>query len=999
MGKAKDDLGLFGNLYSIRNPKDKVSFINGYNPSHLAGLGDAVQVVSQAMGSSVNSYDLKTILMQIHSEVKTRKILLVGHSQGAFYTNELYGYLTEHGVPEESIAVYNLASPAGFVAGEGSYLTSANDGLVNNVREWTAAVGIQNPLPANILIPLARPELDELLRGHSFSEEYLAGAAKTIIADITESLNSLGLEDETVESEGCFDAPAEDFSYQMQHTVFAMVDPAAQITQEVAAAAGRALAAVGVAITQIIGGTGISAGDDASQQDSLGTDNDSSKTIFELVLPPVPNEVLIKLAAASTDDTGEDTTQQNSDDDALYDSDTLSVSEGESGSSDTSRTQGEESVEAPSEPRIDYGGGTPKIDYSSNTGDEQNVVGSEDEVGDDEGDEDSEGDAADEGEDDGSNDDSSEGDDGGDSSEGDEEEEEGSDEGSEDNDSESDDESDNEDNGNNEDEEEGDDENTEEDDNEENQEGFTVAYSEDTTQSATSTITFSGTGAPGDTIAQDFSDEVTTVDENGLWELTVTDLPDGETTIIFSELNDNEEVVDTVSISVSVETPLKGLSVAECAHSLRTDACLLGGAGSVSFSWDFDEGELYRVTLNGASVEETSATSSSVTLGVGEHTVEVSALDVEGSIATSSTQDIEVFEMPIVINEIAWAGTQASAADEWIELYNRTNYTLDLSHVVLYAEDLVPYLELAGPVASKSYYLIERGDSNTTSAAEDIVLAFSGQGSGSGLSNSGEVLYLAQAFGSIATTTLDRTPDLASCGGGWCGGDASSKTSMERKDVDVAGDDPSNWNSNNTYTVNDTDEAGGVMYCTPKSQNSISILTVGYYCPNETESYVAGQAYTPVSGTCTYLSENLSGNRYGDLYRGVVGSATIVNGHSLGTNPSSTQNNDSVADPVDGENMFAAMYEIHDNSDVANFRSFFQMGSNPPPHLWYGIVPWVYLVPAEESSGGESNDDDTDSDDESDPESSGGDSSTPPGGPGGPPSGPPGGPGGPGGPF
>ena len=66
----------------------------GYNPSHLAGLGDLVQIAAQSFGASVSSFDRDTILLQIHPEVTTRKVFLVGHSQGTLYTNDIYSYLT-----------------------------------------------------------------------------------------------------------------------------------------------------------------------------------------------------------------------------------------------------------------------------------------------------------------------------------------------------------------------------------------------------------------------------------------------------------------------------------------------------------------------------------------------------------------------------------------------------------------------------------------------------------------------------------------------------------------------------------------------------------------------------------------------------------------------------------------------------------------------------------------------------------------------------------------
>ena len=89
--KAESDFSILKRVFAEKSNLQDVTFRLGYNPSHLAGLGDAVQVMSQALGSSISSFDLQTILMQIHPEVTTQKILLVGHSQGTFYTNEQIG--------------------------------------------------------------------------------------------------------------------------------------------------------------------------------------------------------------------------------------------------------------------------------------------------------------------------------------------------------------------------------------------------------------------------------------------------------------------------------------------------------------------------------------------------------------------------------------------------------------------------------------------------------------------------------------------------------------------------------------------------------------------------------------------------------------------------------------------------------------------------------------------------------------------------------------------
>ena len=52
-----------------------LSVILKYNESHLAGIGDLIETNFPVF----DDYDLNTILMQMHADVTTRKILLVGH--------------------------------------------------------------------------------------------------------------------------------------------------------------------------------------------------------------------------------------------------------------------------------------------------------------------------------------------------------------------------------------------------------------------------------------------------------------------------------------------------------------------------------------------------------------------------------------------------------------------------------------------------------------------------------------------------------------------------------------------------------------------------------------------------------------------------------------------------------------------------------------------------------------------------------------------------------
>src|SRR3989344_1475366 len=198
--------------FKILSGRNDVSFYLGHNQSHFAGVGDFLQSVAQALFTSITNYDRDTILRQIHNDVKTQKIILVGHSQGTFYTNEIYDYLTSHGVSEKSIAVYNLATPANYVAGGGGHLTSENDQLVLRARKYTTTVGLQQPLDANILIPISPEESNQTFGGHSFTGTYLSGAPARIVSEVQQELVHLKASGESRAE--CFEPPSETLSYK-----------------------------------------------------------------------------------------------------------------------------------------------------------------------------------------------------------------------------------------------------------------------------------------------------------------------------------------------------------------------------------------------------------------------------------------------------------------------------------------------------------------------------------------------------------------------------------------------------------------------------------------------------------------------------------------------------------------------------------------------------------------------------------------------------------------
>lgn len=243
--EAQNSQLLLKQALPLKYDSQNLNILLGYNPSHLGGAADLLQSVGQAFSNPVSEHDLKTILMQLHSEVSTQKILLVGHSQGAFYVNEMYKYLVENGVPKQSIGVYHIGTPASFVAAGGQYVTSKNDKLINWVRDsevngnvrtyanshYTVEGVIASALRANIEIPPEAGHAESDYGGHKFGV-YMDGAGDRIVSDIRSALSRLKSSDTLVES-GCYNPPIKDAGYKLQAAVFSIADPLAETIGEV----------------------------------------------------------------------------------------------------------------------------------------------------------------------------------------------------------------------------------------------------------------------------------------------------------------------------------------------------------------------------------------------------------------------------------------------------------------------------------------------------------------------------------------------------------------------------------------------------------------------------------------------------------------------------------------------------------------------------------------------------------------------------------------------
>ena len=465
---------------------------------------------------------------------------------------------------------------------------------------------------------------------------------------------------------------------------------------------------------------------------------------------------------------------------------------------------------------------------------------------------------------------------------------------------------------------------------------------------ATTTVTFTGTSSPQFIISNSLTSATTTADGSGDWTMSFSSLSQGTTTVNFIATNLANATSSPRIISFAVDTisPNISVSIPACGFSLRAASCLIPTSQTVlkltSTATDISYFEIFR---DNVSVGTTTNTTATVSTSDGAHTLFAVAVDIAGNRATSTTATAEISSSPIVINEVAWAGSAAASSDEWGELYNKTSETLQLSSVTLAAGNGTPYIPLSGTIAAGGYYLIERGtDGNAVSdVAGDLNVPFSGLLAGSGLEDAGEVLSLIHGGTGIASTTVDSTPAVSSCSG-WCGGSLTSYTSMEKKNPALSGALASSWAGNNTYTKNGKDSAGAYWKATPKSQNSVNLKTIGYYCPPYPESYVEG-GYYPYSGqVCHYLSAGFSGTRYGDIYRGTVASSTVIIGHLLSGSDSTHFDGVPFPSPVQGEDYFVAIFEVHngDGAFITAFRNYFETGSNPPPYLDYGVLRFKY---------------------------------------------------------
>ena len=134
--------------------------------------------------SGRNLESIVTEFNQLVSDKESSYVLLLPHSQGNLYANQLYNYLTSTGnYDSQHLRIFGIATPANEISGSGDYVTNSNDLVINGLRLITSI------LPSNITVNFS---LADVL-GHNLIDIYLTDpSSKEIIKQkITQALDTL----------------------------------------------------------------------------------------------------------------------------------------------------------------------------------------------------------------------------------------------------------------------------------------------------------------------------------------------------------------------------------------------------------------------------------------------------------------------------------------------------------------------------------------------------------------------------------------------------------------------------------------------------------------------------------------------------------------------------------------------------------------------------------------------------------------------------------------
>jgi hypothetical protein len=863
--KARIDTQAISDIFQEKETNkqmiDSTNFHTGYNATHLLGFGDVLKSVLQKMweveGHTKEDYDLERIVTRIQPEVKTQKILILGHSQGTFYANALYDYLVRRGVSAKSIAVLNLATPASFVGGHGKHLTNTNDMLVQNVRSAAVLTSHPEPLVANLDISPV-PGDTGLFSGHSLSSVYLKEKPVNIASAIASSLSKLQSDPTRDPSQPCIPSPDTSIAHVAKGMTLAVADALSYgvdiystrvPTSQVGITRNLANALVGLA---------------GSIQESPAVVSPVTTTEVHAAVPEpiaaqyVPNQVTPQVDALLVEQPtaifieplpapllSQPTPPVEAPPVTGFGG-LLSLDPGFGASSGGTAPSSLPSP-ASAEVRTSEVPAVPSATVPVITASVPLILG-------------------------------------------------------------------------------------------------------------TTTVTITGTSTDVvEVFVQSGAASTTTIPKSdGTWGIVLV-LEEGEHTLEIVGRGasvSTDALTKSVTIDITPPSP-PTLSVIECSTSLSPTSCVLATTTATMHIVTDTDTTRTLVTVLGAT-STTAADDFMLTLpDRATTTITVVAEDAAGNISLATTTTLSVFTKPLLITEVAWAGTTALASDEWIEITNVSPYAIDMSRAILRNTDDTIRYPLVGTLApyhvntlSDTYLIEQRSNAtNMTHSQLEATLA---------LSDTGDQLFL-----EYDAMVMDSTPRAEVCGG-WCGGalkqairysdsqgPQQGTRTMERVNLAYDGSVSSAWQTNDTYLYGTppTDASGNPILGSPSRDTREWFKEAEWMCASRMQE---GVSYVPGTGVCTYYSGFMHTNarRYGTLFKGSVGSSTVVSNHSLTRSMISVQNGDDVPGAVSGDAFFVAIYETRNgpsfSNDMQQFHDYFTGISPTPPHSNYRVIPWTY---------------------------------------------------------
>lgn len=349
---------------------------------------------------------------------------------------------------------------------------------------------------------------------------------------------------------------------------------------------------------------------------------------------------------------------------------------------------------------------------------------------------------------------------------------------------------------------------------------------------STSTITFSGTASSSQVIFTDYSNVSTTVAEDGIWSLTLSDLVDGTNTINFfakdSERNTSDPLNIVVLIVLEKGPPKLELKIDECTGAMFDDVCLAIHTNGLHFSWEIDQPGEYTYVLKNEWAEEVMATTTETSFIFNEDTYwpldgiySLTTYDQAGQVVASIESPRIQINNTLVINEVGWRGTSATDTREWIEIYNNGYQELSLDDFVIRNDSGQVLVELSGVISKRSYFLIERGDDTVISdVTANLISDFSVSPEDDALPDGEFYLELVRLFNG-EEKIFDRTPNNFNPQT-YCKNNEECRNaykSTERCFPENSGDDLTNWAIGDNGWPNGLNSEGLEIQGTPGERN------------------------------------------------------------------------------------------------------------------------------------------------------------------------------------